>query len=717
MRDTRWYALAVLIASLWSGSALAADEGPIAWWKFDEVKVERHRVEMVRGETFVPREVLSYVRESVSNSRYELHGAYHKVVPGVRGKAVLLDGYTTYIEAPPLEDLWGPGAISVEAWIALGAYPKHWSPIVDQQLDQRQGYFNGYFFGVDAMGRLLFRIASTSGKYEELLSTATLPLNEWLHVAGVYTQEEGMQIYVNGELAGTLQPADEYGAATNYHGEIPLLIGKSRGKHKPFGTIRPYGTAEAFTFLDAILDEIKIYGRGLSAREIAATYAELKPTEIPGLPVRILPSGPPGTGRFGAINKTLKYYPAWDAPWHVGDMADVVVRFDETPCRFVFWRGTNYIPNWVTENGIWFNNAFDEGWNEHGSCEPMSDKRTLHQFVKILESNDARVVVQWRYGLVDVYGQFAFVDPATQWGDWSEETYTIYPDMVGVRENKMLTAAPNAAHEPQESIMVMGPGQRPEDVLEFAALSLANMDGKTHTYSWEHKTPPFRPDDPKNANILTINTKSEYHPFSAIRPQDKPDIDVYAGEIRRDVSVFPWWNHWPVAPRPTDGRYAMHSDRASHASLSHWQWDSYETTDNSTTKILLHGLTTKSVGELVPLVNSWSNPAELRISDKEFVVEGYDPTELAYQLTCTAPGTSAGLSMELRAKKDSPVVNPAFVIKNWGFRDVELELNGESIARGKNFRFGFRDTLEGTDLIVWIRTESTRSVRIVLSPV
>jgi hypothetical protein len=123
------------------------------------------------------------------------------------------------------------------------------------------------------------------------------------------------------------------------------------------------------------------------------------------------------------------------------------------------------------------------------------------------------------------------------------------------------------------------------------------------------------------------------------------------------------------------------------------------------------------VGELVPLVNSWSNPAELRISDKEFVVEGYDPTELAYQLTCTAPGTSAGLSMELRAKKDSPVVNPAFVIKNWGFRDVELELNDESIARGKNFRFGFRDTLEGTDLIVWIRTESTRSVRIVLSPV
>ncbi len=63
------------------------------------------------------------------------------------------------------------------------------------------------------------------------------------------------------------------------------------------------------------------------------------------------------------------------------------------------------------------------------------------------------------------------------------------------------------------------------------------------------------------------------------------------------------------------------------------------------------------------------------------------------------------------------VVNPAFVVKNWDFRDVELKLNGVSIARGKNFRFGFRDTLVGTDLIVWIRIESTKSVKITLSPV
>ena len=163
-----------------------------------------------------------------------------------------------------------------------------------------------------------------------------------------------------------------------------------------------------------------------------------------------------------------------------------VVQYDESPCKFVFWRGTNYIPNFVTENGIWFNNAFDEGWNEHGSCEPMSDKRNTYSYVKIIESNDARVVVLWRYGLVDNWNNFAFTDPNTGWGDWVEETYYMYPDMTGIRKDVLYSNAPRAAHEWQESIMVLSPGQHHEDILEYGALTLMNMKGEKHTYSWEH---------------------------------------------------------------------------------------------------------------------------------------------------------------------------------------------------------------------------------------
>ena len=723
MRNVISFCAIGLVATMLSGPATAADDGLVAHWNFDDVTVEYREVRLERGKTFIPKQVFSFVEESVSGTKNDLEGKFYKLVPGVKGQALRLDGYTAYVnvkggdeeedEEPEgyLPRVSGP--FSVESWIALGAYPKHWCPIVDHQRDVAEGYFNGYFFGLDAMGRVMFRIA-TNGKNEELISSDTLPLNTWFHLAGVYTPEEGMKIYVNGELAGAKKLDSEFRPARR---TSTLLVGKSRTKHRPYGTIRPEGTMESFTFLDGIIDELKIYDRALDYNEIAQSFSANKPTAKPDLPPRILPAGPKGPSRFGAINTTLKYYDAWDAPWHVAEAADVVVRFDESPCRFVFWRGTSYIPTWVTENGIWFSNAFDEGWNEHGSCEPMSDKRTLNSFVKIVESNDARVVVQWRYGLVDVLGNFAFQDPATGWGDFANETYTIYPDMIGVRDDKLLSNAPNAAHEWQESMMVMGPGQRPDEVLELAALSLANIEGETYTYSWEHKTPPYLPKDPPNASIQVVNTQSKYRPFSIIRPQDKPRIDIYAGEVRRDVCVFPWWNHWPVAPRATDGRYAMFSDRASHASLSHWNWEAYETTPNSMTKIMLTGVTTEKVGGLLPLAKSWSNPAKLNVQGDAFASDGYNPKDRAYHLSRKQSGEPSELAFELSASEDSPIVNLAVVVNDWGYNDAELTLNGKEIERGKDFRFGHRERLDGTDLIVWVRTESTDPVQVTLSPV
>jgi hypothetical protein len=598
-------------------------------------------------------------------------------VPGVKGNAILLDGYTAYVEVKSSRKFRVSDDFSVEAWIAPGAYPKHWCPIVDHQRDVAEGYFNGYFFGIDAMGRLMLRIAA-NGRNEDLLSSKRIELNTWTYVAGVYSADEGMQVYINGKPAGKKKTRDEFSPLQRGR-MVSLMIGKSRTRHRPYGTIRPEGTMEVNTYFDGIIDELKIYDRGLSFAEISTAYKENKPSAKPALPPRILPAGPPGAGKFGAINTMLKYYPAWDAPWHVGDNSDVVVRFEDTPCRFVFWRGTNYIPNWVTENGIWFNNAFNEGWNEHGSCEPMSDKRCLHAYVKIVESTQARVVVLWRYGLTDNWYRFAFVDPETGWGDWTEETYTIYPNMVGVREDKLISNAPRAAHEWQESIMVMGPGQRPDEVLEFAALSLANMKGESHTYSWEHKTPPFLPKDPPNANIQVVNTQSKYRPFSVVRPQDDPHIG------------------------------------ASHASLSHWNWGAYETSDNSMTKIMLNGLTTKPVKELLPLAKSWSNPAKIEIKGDDFVSEGYDPTDLAYHLTVKEPLESVKLVMKVRANEDSPLVNPAFVVDNWGDSSVELNVNGRTLKCGRDFRFGHRDRLEATDLIVWVRYESQEDTAFVIS--
>lgn len=702
------------IVCMFAGSLDA--QKPVAHWSFDDIRVEKRIAELERGETYVPKEKFAYVKESVSGKENELHGVYYKVVPGVVGNATLMDGYTAYLELimdwDEEDNLVGDhipdikGDFTIETWIALGAYPKQVCPILDNRRSEEEGYYNGYSLEIDAMGRPFLKVA-TKGKYEIAMAEETIPLNTWTHIAATYSGEEGLSIYVNGELKDRTIAADPFKPTARDWHITSMLIGKSRIKMRPYGTIRPEGTQKSFTFIDGILDELKLYNEVLSAKQIARTYKDQKTADAPELPERILPSGPQSPKTFRAVNTTLKYYEGWDAPWAIDDNADIVVQFDETDCKFVFWHGTSYIPSWVTENNIWFNNGFNEGWNQNGSCEPMSDKKAKYSSVKIVESNDARVVVQWRYALVDVTGVFAFEDPVTGWGDWTNETYTIYPDMVGVREDMLLSNAPNAAHEWQESMMVLAPGQRPSDVLNYEALSLANIKGETETYSWEHETPPHFPPYPEEPVVQVVNTKSEYRPFSALRPQDNPGIDIYSGEIRRDVDVFPWWNHWPVAPRPTDGRYAQFEDRAAHASVSHWLWDAYKTTDRSMTKLMLNGMTNKPVGEMIPIVKSWSNPAEIVLTEGNYNAV-YTPEERAYTLVLSDP--PGRLAFTLKGNEDSPVVNPAFVIENWGNDEVELEVNGESVERGKDFRYGLRESLDKRDLIIWLRLEAEEDV-------
>ncbi|MHC4666318.1 MAG: hypothetical protein ACYS9T_10240 [Planctomycetota bacterium] len=99
-----------------------------------------------------------------------------------------------------------------------------------------------------------------------------------------------------------------------------------------------------------------------------------------------------------------------------------------------------------------------------------------------------------------------------------------------------------------------------------------------------------------------------------------------------------------------------------------------------------------------------------------FESEGFNKYERAYVLSRKANGSHSTLKFELAATEKSPVVNPAFIIKNWGHAAAELKINEEPVKRGKDFRLGHRRTLETTDLIIWIKKNSTRPIMIFLSP-
>lgn len=444
-----------------------------------------------------------------------------------------------------------------------------------------------------------------------------------------------------------------------------------------------------------------------------------------------LPAGPKGPGRFGAYYINLKWDPEWDKPWRIGDHPDVVVRFDDGGHRFVFWRGTSYVPCWVTDNGKWYTNEFVERRGHHspntrGCCEPMSDKQCRFSHVRVIESNDARAVVHWRYSPIDVRYQQAFVDQETGWGDWVDEYYTIYPDASCVRKITLQTSRPDLWTEFHEGIVVNQPDSMPEENIELGALSVANMKGESKTYVWTEDGAPGMDEfwELWDANIIKINLKAKKVPYSLVPPHKEYGLLITPYRGHNPKSHFHFWNHWPVAQVASDGTRARTPDRPSHSSLCHFglpelssaYWQFYEEEENLRSKIMLTGMTDQPVETLVPLAKSWLTPPELSLSGQAFKSLGFDPAQKAYVITGPLKNQGAAIEGAIKASKDSPVINPAFVLKNCFADSVSLTFNGKRIEPGKALRIGKNQTLEGADLVLWVQAEATKEVKVSIKP-
>jgi hypothetical protein len=683
----------------------AQGEGVVAKWSFDE---KAGRV----------------TRDSVSGIEDKLEG-FIKYVPGVSGTGMRFDGYTTSVirdgkKAPELKD-----AFTVEAWIALNTYPWNLVPVVDHEMDQQVGYF----FGIDALGRVTLQVA-LDRVWQSLTSTAQLPLKKWVHIVGTCDSSQGLAIYVDGKEAGRLAVQGTLSLLYSQlehpeiHSDMDLLIGRVRHPMLPDPGEAIHPTYPVWYSLDGILDEVKIYDRSLSQDEVEKAYRSLSAPGGEVLSWPVLPAGPAGAGGFGAYYATLQFEDVWDRPRRIGPDSDVVVRFDQAPIRLVFWQGMNYMPAWVTENNKWYTDEALENSSSEcpdgGDCEPMSDKQSRYSHVRILESSEARAVVHWRYALAEVENYEGAHPDLMGWFDWADEYWTVYPDGVAVRKSVVWTTDLSKPRLYQESIVINGPGQRPEDNINADALTLANMKGETATYTWPPKTSktfdwptgPRTLDKPQGANIQFVNLKSTWKPFQVVSPAHI-SWDVYWDE--KTFFSFECWNHFPVSQIASSGRPCLAADRPSHTSLSNIWWDPFETTDNTQSKLLLDGLTTKPAGELLSLAKSWLTPASIEVAGEAFRSEGYDPAQRAFVLRRAAAGKPAVLDLTLQASHNSPVVNPAIVVKNWGEVGARLRIDGKPVAWGKDFRYGVVRKLEGTDLVVWMRKESVTPVKITLA--
>ena len=651
-------------------------------------------------------------RELVSGTLCPVTGNKALWKKGVSGTALAFDGYFSKIELPKAKAPALTNELTVEAWVALGAYP--WndagivhcsagSPITPE--DYKHGYrdpytyrpwkMEGYLLGVDPYGRPIFKLNGRQVGGGVLEPKDTVPVREvlptyrWTHLAGTYGNGR-MCLYVDGRLVAS-EPASGPVVLPGRNVLIGLNGDAQRVSDPVSHSKRAANNNLPLVYgIEGLIDEVRVHAQSLSADEIRGSFEAFCPPPAavtgPDLERRILPGTVTGqpAAKFGASCETLKFHELWDNLWRPDPYRDIVVRFDTLPGRVVFWQGINSGSGWVTENNKWMADQSWEIGGVHGCAEHMADKRGRFNHVRLIESTDARVVVHWRYASIDVGYVFG------RTGIWADEYYTIYPDGVGVRYVEGINSG---WHDTQ---FLCEPGTTCLDNIDLTALTVANTKGRSADLTW--RLPNHVPPNPiEDACIKRINFKSRWKVF-AIYQEEGADIGQWGEEEQSKHTPDPFagpWNHWPVGLNPSDGRYAVSTDRVTHAALG----------GGNPGSTILHGFTDQPAASLAALAKSWNRPPAVE-DVRNGESKGYDRNQRAYVLTAAA----RPISLTLRGSKHSPIHNPCLVIGNWdSAAAARVMIDGKEIAPGKAFRQGVvRTPTGGTTMILYfdLRSES-----------
>jgi hypothetical protein len=625
-----------------------------------------------------------HVAEQISQTECFIDGGRSLFKKGVSGTALAFDGYYTGVSLSPPPSFPDQGAMTAEAWLALDAYPYNHCAVVHQSTGFGE---EGFFLGIDPYGFVIFRVNG-----QEVKSATKLKQAEWNHVAGIFTSGK-IAVAVNGIVETTLDTEMKELSLP----DTPVMIGRNNEKARCTDYVREYDQNIEYLYsIQGLIDEVRIYETALNAQQLASGYSSLKPENSKSsLAIGILPGELGRAQSFGATYQSLGFNEIWDGLWRLPGNDEIVVKFDQLPTSVIFWKGTNYAVNWVTDNNRWFADQSSEIWGPHGCSEHMADKQLRMCYARIIESSPARVMIHWRYPCVDV----GYVCTDDQ--NWTDEYHTIYPDGTGVRK-VIWKGDPEELPGFQDIQLLTNPGESAMDVVYLQALSMANRNGETADLTWSQ--PNIVPENPiQDADIELINTRSDYKVFLAFQgacftpwgaeEQSRFTADPFAGP----------WNHWPMHLVPSDGRYAVDTDRVTHFALA------ANDCAPEYGSMVLYGFTDQKIDEVIPFARSWQTPPDV-VGTAGAESYGYNKANKSFDFKASG----GDISFIIEASEQSPVMNPCFMIHNWASESLaNFSINGEIITAGPSLRQGIIRDVDGSlCLLAWTEFTGTSPVEI-----
>jgi hypothetical protein len=400
--------------------------------------------------------------------------------------------------------------------------------------------------------------------------------------------------------------------------------------------------------------------------------------------------------KTGAALPSIDYDTAWDPK-----LKDVVV-FLPNGSRFVFWRGSNYIPFWAGP----FNTGVSYQWAENLSHpvphpdgtadfrEPMFDGELRYGRVRIVESTPSRVHVRWTYQLTDL--QY------TVGGDQAIEDFYFYPDGFGTRV-MTLSSVPGEKYQLTEFIILTPQSAFPLDVLPSHMADILFLDGEskrvTFPFQSEKKGPSWPPPSVTPSRNLPMVVRVFHHkndPATAIYfdPQELTPPFTFGPLHDRGELVTPvyWGSHWPLGRGRWTGwtiNDRIHSNPAHNSLLSFGfdfpkalfvsQFPMPDTLGRVRNRTLQRwaGLIAKTDAPdsaLVEWAQSFSAPPSLDVTGARIGFPSYSPERRAIRLVVESP------SIEIGLKPANHCMNPVFELVGAPKKLTSVSIDGKPLT-------------------------------------
>jgi hypothetical protein len=422
----------------------------------------------------------------------------------------------------------------------------------------------------------------------------------------------------------------------------------------------------------------------------------------------------PETGSFSSMD----YAKAWDS-----SLDDVVVSLPNGS-RFVFWRGSSYIPFWAGEH----NTGMSYEWAETlppadgfvDCVEPLMDKELRYSRVEIVESTPARVHIRWRYQSTDFMYKV--------WGDMPVEDYIFYPDGFGTR-TLTLKSAPGSIYEVQEFIIIAPQSAFPFQVLDPKTVDILFIDGQRREILFpargEKSTPGGikRPGvgDPRDVPAIYRVRLHKDEPTAAISfsPYNTLLPSIFGPFYDREQMVTPfyWGSHWPLARGNMTGMAI--DDRIylspSHNSIMTWGMNNHTPAFSTTLQThdslgqlkamdyrrwyWLIGLTDASDQRLMEWAQSFRTPPSLELQGAKLDLDSYVPERRAVRLIVE------NSTVVITLKPSARYINPVFEL-------IGAPKTLASVALGKRSLKPAEYTWDGQTLWINANVDTTTALKL-----